>query len=656
MGMIRADQIEDGVVAVTFRTEDDAPFVIGEGVVEQLEELLQELVANKDLRGVLFRSEVPGVFCAGADVDAMAALESPAEAEVMIRRGQDLFERIAHLPQVTVALVDGVCVGGGLELALACDARLATEDPKTQLGLPETKLGILPAWGGSTRLPRLIGLGAAIPLVTAGKTVNARKARRLGLVDDVVASQQLVPVALDLIEERGRGGHGRRPRKGMIQRFLDHTPPGRALTQRFARKAILKQTKGRFPAPMAALEVMASSVTAPTSDSLESERQEVLKLLQTSAHENLLRLFRLTRDGNRPPVYGAGRDTEGPRELAVIGGGTMGAGIAALAVGKGLGVRLIDPQPDALAAGLRRVENELKRRVRRGDMSKAEAHLHRTRFTVSTKIDGLRSMDCVIEAAPERMELKHDILTQVVAETSDRTMIATNTSSLSVDELADATGVPGRFLGLHFFNPPGLMPLLEIVRGAKTSDHTLARGLAAAKALGKTPIVVGDGPGFLVNRLLAPYFLEACRICDGGVDREFVDASIRAFGLPMGPFRLMDEVGLDVIVDAGRHAATRDGNPFELHPSIEQRVEKGHLGKKSGRGFYTYGKRRPSRRNAAADPDLSARLVGRMVTEAQAILAEGLVLCPEDVDIGTVFGIGFPPEKGGLLHWAEESS
>jgi len=200
------------------------------------------------------------------------------------------------------------------------------------------------------------------------------------------------------------------------------------------------------------------------------------------------------------------------------------------------------------------------------------------------------------------------------------------------------------------------MPLLEIVRGAGTSDHTLARGLAAAKALGKTPIVVGDGPGFLVNRLLAPYFLEACRICDGGVDRESVDASVKAFGLPMGPFRLMDEVGLDVIVDAGRHAATRDGNPFELHPSIELRVEKGHLGKKSGRGFYTYGKRRPSRRAAAAAPELSARLVGRMVTEARAILAEGLVLCPEDVDIGTVFGIGFPPEKGGLLHWAEEHS
>ena len=658
MSTLRVRDIGDSLVTVTFETEGNAPFVIGEDAMAELCATIEELGKDTSLSGVLFRSARTDVFCAGADVDAMADGWTARQSEEAIQKGQQLFESIAQLPCPTVALIDGTCLGGGLELALACKARIATPDRHTRLGLPETKLGILPAWGGCTRLPRLIGLRAAIPLVTAGKTVDGKKAHRLGIVDDVVPREQMVSVARDLVRRLSAGQALRRPKRGVVATLLDGTRPGRALVYWLAKKAVVKQTKGRFPAPVAALDVMARTADLSIPESLDLEREHVGKLLKTAVHGNLLRLFRITRDGNRPEIYGAGRTAAPPSEIAVIGGGTMGAGIAALAIGKGLGVRLIDPSADALSRAMRAVEKELARRVRRRDLGKSEAHMQRTRFTVATEISGLRGVDCVIEAAPERLTLKREILGRVIEEASSDALIATNTSSLPLSDLEDATDGTDRFLGLHFFNPPGRMPLLELVRGASTSNDAIGRGLALAKKLGKTPIVVGDGPGFLVNRVLAPYFLEACRIADEGMRHADIDAAITAFGFPMGPFRLMDEVGLDVIADAGAHAATREGYDFELHPAIVDLVAKGHLGKKSGRGFYPYGARGRADSGDQGPPsaEIAERLVQRMVDEARRLVVEGIVLCPEDVDIGTVFGIGFPPDLGGLLHWAEDNA
>ena len=482
-----------------------------------------------------------------------------------------------------------------------------------------------------------------------------QRLRRLGLVDDVVPREQMVAVGCDIVRGLHDGHEPRRPRRRIAGVLLDGTAPGRALVHALAKRAVLKQTKGRFPAPVAALEVLKQTPKLLVPESLDLEREKILELLKTPVHANLLRLFRITRDGNRSKIYRSGRDVTSPREIAVIGGGTMGAGIAALASGKGCGVRLIDPSPEALSRAVRAVEKELTRRVRRGDLDKSEAHIQRTRFTVATEVSGLRGVDCVIEAAPERLDLKREILGRIFEGTSPEALIATNTSSLPLSDLADAAGGSDRLLGLHFFNPPGRMPLLEIVRTSDTPDDTIARGLALAKTLGKTPIVVGDGPGFLINRMLAPYFLEACCIADEGVKYANVDASVTAFGLPMGPFRLMDEVGLDVISDAGTQAATRDGYDFELHPAIVARVSKGYLGKKSGRGFYRYRNGRQLSSGIPTGPrtGIADRLVRRMVDEARCLVGEGLVLCPEDVDIGTVFGIGFPPDLGGLLHWAE---
>lgn len=658
---LRVEDAGDSIAIITFEGVGDAPFVIGEAVLEALSEAIDLIGAERDVRGVLFRGASPEVFCAGADVDAMARVNARAEAERLVRSGQELFERISRLRHPTVALIDGTCVGGGLELALACRARVATPGTRTRLGLPETRLGIIPAWGGSTRLPRLVGMTQALSMITSGKTIDARRAQRIGLVDVVAEREHLVRAGAGLVRQLIVGEPPKRPRRRPSQVLFD-SPPLVGLTTRIAGKKVRKATRGRFPAPERAVDLLASTRGMTVPEALEAERSAVLDLLETPVHRNLLRLFRITRDSQRPDVYRSGKDAPPSREIAVIGGGTMGAGIAALAVGKGLGVRLIDPSEAALVAARKRVQAEIARRRKRRDVTRGRARTMAARFSVSTEIDGLAGVDCVIEAVPERRDLKRTVLTRVAEQIRDDAIIATNTSSLPVSDLATDVRDAARFCGLHFFNPPTRMPLLEIIRGEATSDATIARGLACAKALGKTPIVVDDGPGFLVNRLLAPYFLEACRIADEGPSFAEIDAAIRTFGFPMGPFRLMDEVGLDVIADASRQAAARAGgahgahvDDFQLHPTIAALVDEQRLGRKTRHGFHRYdgrGRQRP-RDRGPGDPAVARRLVGRMVAEARRLLGDGLVLSSEDVDIGTVFGIGFPPDRGGLLHWAE---
>ncbi|MAG58138.1 MAG: hypothetical protein CMJ83_17775 [Planctomycetes bacterium] len=674
--VLRLEDIGDGHLAVTLlSTEDGGPFVLGRDAMDMIAQVLDHIGGDRDVRGLLFCSEHPSVFCAGADVDAMAKVKNANEAREAVREGQELFEQLAHFPAPTVALIHGACIGGGLELALACQARAATPDPKTKLGLPEIKLGIIPAWGGSSRLPRLIGLSAAVPLITAGKLVNAKTALRLGMVDGVVPRELLVREGLEFARKLRKGEPVRRLRRGIGQKLLEGTPPGRALFTSTARRAVRKATKGHYPAPEAALDVMTRGITQRMPESLELERDAVVPLLETAAHQNLLRIFHMTRDSRRPEVYGSGKNAPLPSETCVIGGGVMGAGIVALLIGKGFNVRLVDPDEGALSRAWKGVKKEIERRVRRGDLNPAEGKMRLARLSVSTAVNGLRRTDLVIEAAPERLDLKHVILKQVSAAVPESAIIATNTSSFPIGDLALAVSDPSRFIGLHFFNPPGRMPLLEVIRGEHTSDSAVARGLRLALALGKTPIVVCDGPGFLVNRLLGPYFVEAGRLAEEGVPIPLVDEAVWRFGMPMGPFRLMDEVGLDIIVDASSHVGDRGEYEHKAPPLVERLVEQKKLGKKTGEGFFRYakGRRRGKKtgptcarllkelgtQSSGTDHDLQSianRLMGRMVAEARRIIGEDLVLSGEDVDIGTIFGIGFPPFRGGLLQWAETTA
>jgi 3-hydroxyacyl-CoA dehydrogenase/enoyl-CoA hydratase/3-hydroxybutyryl-CoA epimerase len=661
---VRVERLDGGVAALVLDGAG-APFTFDQRAIEAFAAAVCSLSQDAGLAGVVVRSTHPEVFCAGADVDAIAAVSDPAEVERLVLLGQNAFEDLSRLPVPTVALVHGLCVGGGLELALACSARVATD--RAKLGLPEVKLGILPAWGGSTRLPRLIGLLPAIELVTAGKIVNASRAAKLGLVDLVVPREQLEQAARGIIAAApGNDAAAGRAREPLLVRALASLPQGREVLRGRARRAIVAETKGNYPAPVAALDVILDQHGRPRAHGLDLERAAVRRLLGTPAARELLRVFQITRDRARPPIYAEGASAAPVREVAVIGAGVMGAGIAEVCARAGMNVRVIDSQPPSLARAREAIDGALARVVKRKDMTEAERRNRMMRATFSTAIDGLAPMDLVIEAVPERLDIKDKVLRAVSQQVKKGALIATNTSSYALEELAASVTGPERFLGLHFFNPAPKMPLVEVIRGRRTGDDAIRRGLRFVKDAGKTAVVVEDAPGFLVNRVLAPYLREACLLAEKGVPIEVIDRELEGFGMPMGPFMLMDTIGLDVLADVSEHLRSRTGRE-PLHPSILRLVVGGDLGKKSGRGFYVHGGT-PSPNRSAGFPDAPAqgwlplpkeiveRVVGALVEEARAALRDGLVASAEEVDIATIFGIGFPPFRGGVLRYAETSS
>ncbi len=658
---VRLDQLEGRIAALTLDAPD-MPFVFGEAQMSQLRDAVATLAARTDVDGLIIRSTHPETFCAGADVDAMAALAAPSEAERLVTMGQEVYVALARLPMPRVALIHGTCVGGGLELALSCSARVATESAK--LGLPETKLGILPAWGGSTRLPRLIGLVPAIEMITAGRIVNAFRARKAGLVDSICPRESMEREGRRLIAILREKGSLPRPKPPLAPRLLAAIPGGPGFVAKQARKKILAETHGHYPAPLRALDVIIEQHGQDPSVGMAAERKAVVELLATPVARELLRLFLLTRDSARPAIYSEAKDAPALREVAVIGAGVMGAGIAQVCATKGLAVRIIDAFPESLAKARKSIVDELRRLSDRRDITTYEAANRLSRVTFSTAIDGLRGVDLVIEAVPERRDVKDKVLRAVCAQVRDDAIVATNTSSFPLDDLAASVTIPERFMGLHFFNPAPKMPLLEVVCGSSTTEENLRRGVRFAKEIGKTAVVVADAPGFLVNRLLAPYFREACNLAAEGVPITVVDDALVAFGMPMGPFTLMDTVGIDVLRDASVHMAERTQREL-LHPVVRDLAEKKDFGRKTGRGFYGWTKTGRGDPNPAAiradrpagswmplRDDITRRLIHVMVLEAKSALDEGLVPTPEEIDIATIFGIGFPPFRGGLMHYA----
>jgi 3-hydroxyacyl-CoA dehydrogenase/enoyl-CoA hydratase/3-hydroxybutyryl-CoA epimerase len=653
---VRLEMLEGGVAAIVLDA-GAAPFTFGEAEVRQLAAIVQSLAARSDLKGVVIRATHPQVFCAGADLDAIAAVSQRTEAERLVMLGQNAYEDLARLPVPTVALIHGLCVGGGLELALACSHRVATD--RARLGLPEVKLGIVPAWGGSTRLPRLVGLLPAIELITAGKIVNASRAARLGLVDKIVPAELLEQAARQIIAAPRTSAPARDP---LTVRLLASVPAGRKLIRNRARAAILRETKGHYPAPLAALDVVLKQHRLPRAYGFDLERAAVAGLLGSPVARELIRVFKITRDGARPPIYSQSANADPVREVAVIGAGVMGAGIAEVCARAGMSVRVIDSQPASLARARAAIDTELRRLVQRKDLTESERQNRLVRTSFSTEINGLALMDLVIEAVPERLDVKEKVLRAISQGTRPGALIATNTSSYALEELAPSVTRPERFLGLHFFNPAPKMPLVEVVRGKMTGEEALRRGVRVVRDLGKTAVVVTDSPGFLVNRVLAPYLREACLMADEGVPMAVIDRELEAFGMPMGPFLLMDTIGLDVLADVSEHLRARHGGE-PLHPAVLKLALGGDLGKKSGRGFYRHdGARIPNPSTGFPDQpkegwlplphQIVARLIGAMIAEAKSALKDGLVPVPEEVDIATIFGIGFPPFRGGVLRHA----
>ena len=670
----------DGVGRIVFDDPARRHNVLNRQVLGVLDTLITECdqaARNGTLRALLIESGKPHSFIAGADVAAvteMAARSDRGAAAGAARFGQALFARLAALRVPTVAAVRGVCLGGGTELALACDYRLAADAKDTRLGLPEVQLGILPAWGGTTRLPRLVGLRAALNLMLTGKSVSPGKARRIGLVDQILPEAQFGERSREFacaLAARGRQSalgseRGRRAKRGLAARFLDNTWPGRSLVCRTARKQVLKRSGGHYPAPLLILKVARQGLKGSVSASLGREANALGELLASAACRNLLSLFHLNERARKGPWADGGRSAQVQR-VGVIGAGVMGGGIAQLAAYRDIAVRMKDIRHDAIQGGLAFARSVFDKAVKRRRLRRREAQRKMAQVSGSLSYDGFAKADLVVECVVERMDLKRVVLAEAEQVIRPGAVLTSNTSSLSIDEMAANLERPGNFAGMHFFNPVHRMPLVEVVRGSQTRADTVETVAALAARLGKVPVVTRDGPGFLVNRILGPCLNEAGHLLDEGLDAVAVDRIWKRFGVPMGPYRLIDEVGVDVAGHAGQSLADAFGERMAPAPALVALGRSGRLGRKGGRGFYIYSGKRtrfdpgvyadmgiPSARSVPAADYVRDRLVLAMINEAARILEEGIVGSAGEADLGMVMGTGFPPFRGGLLRYADD--
>ena len=620
--------------------------------VGQLDGILDELDRRKPT-GVVFISGKPGIFIAGADINELEKIRDPAHGEELSRAGHRIFTKIERLGVPTVAAIDGACLGGGCELALACRFRVATDNPKTQIGLPETQLGIIPGWGGTQRLPRLIGLYAALGIIVAGKSVNAVRALKIGLVNAVVPVIALRTAAIKLVKTGRSGG-------GAV--FLDNLWPVRRILCRIARKQTLSRTRGHYPAPLKAIEAMERGLGVSLERGLEIEAQILGEVAVTPQCKNLIRIFFLREKYSKLRVADA-ESTPKIEKVGVLGAGVMGAGIAQWCSARGLTVRLKDIKPEFIASGMKRIADVYREGVRRHRLTKLEAEHGVARVHPTTDYTGFGDCDLVIEAVLEQIEVKQALFQELTPVLRDDCVLASNTSAIPIDDLAEVSHRPRRFVGIHFFNPVHKMPLVEIVRGTKTTAAVVATAVEFAKRLKKTPIVVKGAPGFLVNRLLMPYLNEAGVLLDEGVNVEEIDRAMLDFGMPMGPLRLIDEVGIDVAYDVARELAAAFSDRMSVAPILQRVADQGLKGRKGGRGFYVYDgtkERLNSELKLVGTKMMSAaaiqsRLLGVMIAEAKRCLAEEVVATEDDIDVGMIFGTGFPPFRGGLVKYARDS-
>lgn len=635
----RLETDADGTAWITFDMEGAAANVWNDTTLNEFDLCLEAVSRDPTLKTLVVRSAKEGIFIAGADLRTLR--HAPAHRlEHLVALGQRVFNRLATLPLHKIALIHGACLGGGLELALACDSRITSDD--TRLGLPETQLGLVPAWGGSTRLPRLLGLPAALDLIVSGRQLKAAAARHAGLVDEVVPREHLERAAY----RRIAFGPPRRP----TLRPLSLLPGLRHFIARRARLSVLTRTRGQLAAPLRAIEVATCAAVAPLEQAMELERHAILDLALTPAAGHLIDLFFRREEANKKPWP---RGIALPvHEVAVIGAGVMGAGIAHWLTLRGVRVLLQDVAPDALARGLARVHRLLDEGQRRGSTARRALREASDRLVAEHLPVPLTRQQLILEAATEDMEVKKRLFAGLAARCGPDTVLATNTSALSVTELADSLPHPERVIGLHFFNPVHRMPLVEIVTTRHTSDDVIATAVGLVQKLGKTPLVVRDSPGFVVNRVLMPYLMEAVRLHEEGVPADTVDEAMRQHGMPMGPLRLLDEIGLDVAAHVGRTLAAAWPERLATSPLLDRLVATGKLGRKSGEGFYRYHGRQP-RSSQPHDPAQLAealrRLPPRLAEEAERCAREGVAGSPEAVDLALVLGAGYPAWHGGPL-------
>ena len=626
----------EGIARLTLDREGASTNTLGAPVIAEFNEALDTLERDPP-RGLVIASGKASGFIAGADVEEFKAIESEAAALAIVRRGWDTFERLAGVGYPTVALIRGFCLGGGLELALACRYRVVVDEPGTRLGLPEVMLGIVPGWGGMKRLPRLAGAPAALDLMLTGKTIDARRAKRLGIADECVPARIMENAARGILKALPA------PRRLRFPMSLTLNPLVRRVIAAQARKQVAKRARPEhYPSPYAILDIWSkydgNALAVPPSDPAS-----IPSLLKTPTAGNLIRVF-----GLQERLKSLGK--EGSFKAAhvhVVGAGTMGGDIAAWCALRGLTVTLQDQNAERLAPAMGRAAKLFTERLR----DPRRVRDAKDRLIPDVAGDGVARADVVIEAIFENVEAKRSLFAAVEARAKEGAILATNTSSIPLEDIATAMRDRTRLIGLHFFNPVPKMMLVEIVVGKDTRADLTAPAAAFVRQIDKLPLPVKSAPGFLVNRVLAPYLMTAMRCVDEGIAPETVDEAALAFGMPMGPIELADTVGLDICVAVGKMLSPDATPPSKL----AELVAAGHLGRKTRRGFYDYASGKPAKGSPGPVPaGLGDRLIEPFVAEAKAALAEGIVADADLVDAGAIFGTGFAPFRGGPLHYAQQ--
>jgi 3-hydroxyacyl-CoA dehydrogenase/enoyl-CoA hydratase/3-hydroxybutyryl-CoA epimerase/enoyl-CoA isomerase len=666
----RFEELDGKVGLLTLDLPGKKVNTLGQAVLAELAGMVGTLAKRTDLTGLLFRSGKPGQFIAGADLNELGALAFVPKEQVSkgINFGHMLFNSVSRLPFPTVALIDGNCMGGGTELVLSMDERIVSKSPQTKIALPETKIGLLPAWGGTQRLPRLVGVNAAVEMICSGEPVDASKAVAIGLAFDAVPAEQLVAEGLRLLNhlrESGAWVEGRKRREQPVGLSGDQAAFLFATAEAFVKQ----KTKGQYPAPLAALKAIREGSNKPLDEGLKAEHGAALEVVGSTISANLIGVFfmnnRLARD---PGVSDPSVKPLDVRKVGVVGSGLMGAGIATAHARSGIPAVMTDVDEARLADGMARAAEVVTSRIKIGRATTEDLARTLALLSTSTSQSVFADCDLVVEAITENEKAKTETYRALGKVMKPGAILASNTSTISISRMAAAAPDPSKFVGMHFFNPVDRMELVEVIRGDQTSDETVATVVALAKKVRKTPIVVKDCPGFLVNRVLFPYMNEALLLLTEGAPMDLIDKAATAFGMPMGPIALEDLVGLDTACYAGHVMLKAYPDRAVAVPIVDDLVKAGRLGQKSGAGF----RKLDAKGKPQADPEFAAflekhkrgdhvptaeeatdRMFLAMLVEATRVLEEGIVRDPADVDMGLILGIGFPPFKGGILRWAD---
>ncbi len=662
---------EDGICFLTFDTPNSKANVLTTAIMQELAQVIASLAVSSEIAVLVIQSAKPDIFIAGADIAEIQGISSASEGVAKALGGQKVLDAIAALPFPTVALLNGATLGGGLELALACTYRVVTDNPKTKIGLPEVTLGIIPGFGGTQRLPRLIGLADSVPLILSGKSVDSAKARKLRIAD---FSARTAFLEEDLQTILGWVLHKPkppvpRPSGSWMKWVFEDNSLGRSFFFKKARMETMSKTGGHYPAPLKALEVIEKTVGLPLSQGLEIEAHGFSELVDTPTCKNLVQLFfsqeALKKDSG---VALPNVETKEIQKAGVLGAGFMGGAIAWLFSYHGKSVVMKDLNWDALTAGMQSAKRIYDGYVKRRKLSAREMELGLMQIQSTPAYDGFQHTDFVLEAVVENMEIKQKVLQEVETHLSDTAIIASNTSSLSITELAGALRHPERMVGMHFFSPVERMPLVEVIPGEKTDPSVVASIVRLSKELGKVPIVVKNCPGFLINRVLIPYVVEAAYLLKEGASIARIDRLLTQFGMPVGPLALADEVGFDVGFKVAKILESAYGERMKVSDNFAHFYETFHLkGRKSGKGFYTYFEQSKTPNIelekfsfsgadgcALSDQDIVDRLILIMVNEAARCLEEGVVKSAAYLDMAMIMGTGFPPFRGGLCRYADQ--